>query len=180
MEDIWKLKFNNKKCKILQIGAQNIEDEYKLNNKEINKVNKECNLGVAFVDTFKADNHILSIVLRVNGMIGWIVRNFILREANVVLKIYETLIRSHTEYCTEAWAPAFIWFCWAGFHGISTFVDYLLSNLVYTYIKYIGFLNKWGVTFLNKSEFICLHTIKWFLYLTQIILFANNKLFTYS
>ena len=33
-------------------------------------------------------------------MIGWMVRNFISREANVVLKMYNTLIRPHTEYCT--------------------------------------------------------------------------------
>ena len=38
-------------------------------------------------------------------MIGWIVKNFISREANVVLKIYKILIRPHTEYCTQAGTP---------------------------------------------------------------------------
>ena len=38
-------------------------------------------------------------------MIGWMVRNFISREANVVLKIYETLIRPHIEYCILAQVP---------------------------------------------------------------------------
>ena len=33
------------------------------------------------------------------------VRNFILREPNVVLKIYKMLIRPHIEYCTHVWAP---------------------------------------------------------------------------
>ena len=37
-------------------------------------------------------------------MIGWMVRNFISREANV-LKIYKILIRLHVEYCTQVWAP---------------------------------------------------------------------------
>ena len=38
-------------------------------------------------------------------MIGWMVRNFISRDTNVILKRYKTLIRPHLEYCTQAWAP---------------------------------------------------------------------------
>ena len=59
--------------------------------KEIKKVNVEYNLTVGFNDTFKSDNSILSIVPKANGMITWMVRNIISREANVILKIYKTL-----------------------------------------------------------------------------------------
>ena len=45
--------------------------------------------GVGFDDTFTSDNHILFIVLTANRMIGWMVRNFISKEENAVLKIYE-------------------------------------------------------------------------------------------
>ena len=38
-------------------------------------------------------------------MIGGMVRNFILKEANVVLKMYKTLIRPPLEYCTQVCAP---------------------------------------------------------------------------
>ena len=55
-------------------------------------------------DIFKAGNHILSIVSKANGMIGWMVSN-ISKEVKVVLKIYKTLKRPHIEYCTQAWAP---------------------------------------------------------------------------
>ena len=37
-------------------------------------------------------------------MIGWVIRIFISREANVVLRIYNTLIRPHILYCTPAWS----------------------------------------------------------------------------
>ena len=33
-------------------------------------------------------------------MIGWMVRNFISKEANVVLKICKTLIKPHIDYST--------------------------------------------------------------------------------
>ena len=43
-------------------------------------------LAVGLVDTFQVENHILSLILRINGMIGCMVRNFISREANDALK----------------------------------------------------------------------------------------------
>ena len=46
---------------------------------------------VGFDDTFKADNHILSIVWKANEMTGWMNRYIISREVNIVLKIYKTL-----------------------------------------------------------------------------------------
>ena len=51
------------------------------------KVYEECDLAVDFDDTFKADSHILSIVLKDNQMNG---RKFYLKGG----KIYKTLIRS--------------------------------------------------------------------------------------
>ena len=69
-ENIWQLKFSIEKCKVLLIGSKNIKVGYRLSNKEIKKVNEVCNLEVGFDDTFKADNHILSILLRANGIIG--------------------------------------------------------------------------------------------------------------
>ena len=75
-EYICRQKFNIEKCKVQYIGSKNIQVENKLSNKEIKKVNEECNLRVGFDETFKADNHILSIVLRPNGIIGCMVRNF--------------------------------------------------------------------------------------------------------
>ena len=52
---------------------------------------EEYDIGVGFDET---------IILRANEMIGWMFRNSISREANV-LKLYTTL-RPHTEYCTQA------------------------------------------------------------------------------
>ena len=37
-------------------------------------------------------------------MPGWMVRNYISREVNIVIKKYKILIRSHIEYCNQALA----------------------------------------------------------------------------
>ena len=70
----------------------------KKGNEKIKKVNKEFYLGVAFDVTCKADNHILSNILKVSGMIGFMVRNFISRYTNNLFKIYKILIKMNIEH----------------------------------------------------------------------------------
>ena len=96
-EDIQKLRFNIEKYKVLYFGSKDIDIEFKWRQRKKGKLNEECDLGVDFDDIFKSDKHILSLVLRTNWMICWMVRNFILGVANVVLKIYKTLIAPHIE-----------------------------------------------------------------------------------
>ena len=54
----------------------------------------------------------MCLLLRINGIIGWIGGNFISREVNV-LKINKTWIRLHTEYWTLSWAPVVIHGNWS-------------------------------------------------------------------
>ena len=88
-KNIRKLKFDIEKCIVLHSGFKNIKVEYRLRNKEVKKVNAECDLGVGF----KADNNIMSLLLRSKGMICRMVKNFISEETSVVLKIYKTSLR---------------------------------------------------------------------------------------
>ena len=60
----------------------------------------------------------------------------------------------------------YIWFGLVWFYGISTLIDYLIPNPVYIYIYIypdIWFVNEYFVgNILNKTDLICLHTVKWF------------------
>ena len=64
----------------------------KLCNRKIKKGDEECDLVVDLHVTLPTDNHILSSVWRANGTISKIDRQFILKETNVVLKIFKTQI----------------------------------------------------------------------------------------
>ena len=84
------------------MDPKNINVDNELSNRKIKKVNEECDLGIGFDDIFKTKNHILSIILKVNGMIpGWFE---ILFQggwgANVVSKTYQAQIKFHIENCT--------------------------------------------------------------------------------
>ena len=53
-------------------------------------------------------------------------------------------------------------------YGTSTFMGYLMPNIVYTYILCIWFVTeKFIKLYLNEPELICLHTVKLF----QVLLF---------
>ena len=51
---------------------------------------------------------------------------------------------------------------WFWFYGISTIVGYVMPNPFYTYMKYMISKLILLITYLNKTELIILHTIKWF------------------
>lgn len=104
-EDTWKLKFNVDKCKVLHCGRNNTKFKYKLNNKDLDEITEERDLGVVFNQSFDFSNHILSIISKANQKIGWVLRNIQSRDAFVITRVYKTLIRPHVEYCTQAWAP---------------------------------------------------------------------------
>ena len=104
-ENIWKLKFNLEKCKVLHIGCNNTKYDYKLNSQGLKKITEKCDLRVVFNDSFNFTNQILSAVSKANQKIGWTMRNILSRSGYVITRVYKTLIRPHLEYCTQAWAP---------------------------------------------------------------------------
>ena len=56
-----------------RINSKNVKRKYKLSKRKFKTVNEVSDQGIGFDDTLKAGNSILSIVLRTNRMIGWIV-----------------------------------------------------------------------------------------------------------
>ena len=104
-ENIWKLKFNVDKCKVLHCGRSNVKYKYKLNSGDLEVITEERDLGVIFNESFNFNNFILAMISKANQKTGWVLRNILSRHAYVIINVYKTLIRPHIEYCTQAWAP---------------------------------------------------------------------------
>ena len=93
-------------------------------------------LAIFIINTFKADDHIVSVLSRESETVGRMVWNIISREANIALKVYKTLIRRYLEHCIHTWAPVLIACLFVWLVGwISTIVGYLMPNSVFAYIK---------------------------------------------
>ena len=93
------LKFNPKKCKVLHVKYnENPMNSYIFDDILLDSVKDETDLGV-WTDQVRL------CILKTNQKIASITRVILLRNKEVILPIYKTVIRHLLEYCTQLWSP---------------------------------------------------------------------------
>ena len=103
-ENLWLLKFNSDKCKVLHIDYNNNPRiNYMVDDVELKSCenDREKDLGVLTSSSLLWKDQINSSISKANKMICWITRNVILRDRKTMLSIYKALIRPHIEYCVQ-------------------------------------------------------------------------------
>ena len=105
----WLLSFNtvDSKCKVLQVSVKGrtIYNDYSLNDSVLPVIDSEKDLGINVTSNLKWDYHISQNINKAKKCIGWVTRNVISREADVMLNIYKSLVRPNLEYCVQLWNP---------------------------------------------------------------------------
>ena len=106
----WLLSFNtiDGKCKVLSIsksGTRENINKYYLNDSLLPNVANEKDLGVNIESNLAWGSHIQSNISKAKQCTGWVKRNVISRNADVMVNIYKSLIRPHLEYCVQLWSP---------------------------------------------------------------------------
>ena len=105
----WKLFFNIQKCKVLHMGKENSNHEYRMVNGDVQKVLANCDqekdLGVTFDNNLLFDTHIQKAVNKANQMLGLIKRAFDFINKDVFIKLYKAFVRPHLEYGNIIWHP---------------------------------------------------------------------------
>ena len=105
-EDMWLLRFNPSKCKVLHIDKNsNPMNIYKIDGVNLTAVETECDLGLHTNSQFDWTDNIKEAISKANRMTAWVVRNVIDRSRDLMLLIYKALIRPHLEYCVQIWSP---------------------------------------------------------------------------
>ena len=106
-EQLWLLKFNPDKCKVLHLDFnQNPNNLYVLNNNVLGVADeKDKDLGVIPDPKLQWTDQIRSSISKAVRMIAWITRNVISRDKTIMLHIYKVIIRPHLEYCVQIWSP---------------------------------------------------------------------------
>ena len=100
--------FNEKKFEQLTYGeSDNVTiTAYKNpSNVDIRKDETVKDLGVITNKFMSFKEHIQSIVLACRRISGMILRTFVTRNQEIMLKLYNTYIRSKIEYCCSIWSP---------------------------------------------------------------------------
>jgi hypothetical protein len=107
--NIWQLKFNADKCKILHLGHKNTNHQYtmKSNNSQtdLKSTTVEKDLGVHVDDHLKFKKHTSTAVAKANQILGIIKRSFTCCDSDSVCRLYKTMVRPHLEYANAAWGP---------------------------------------------------------------------------
>ena len=105
----WQLYFNTGKCKVLHIGKNNPELDYKMKlgdtHVDIIKCENEKDLGVTFDKCLSFDVHITNAISKANKMLGLVKRSFSYLDHSIFLMLYKALIRPHLEYGNLIWYP---------------------------------------------------------------------------
>ena len=106
--DKWLLRFNADKCHVLTIGKiENIlhTHRYKINDKELEHVFEEKDLGVHIDTDLSFEEHIATKIKKANQIMGLIRRSFTYLDKDSFKKLYTALVRPHLEYAQSVWSP---------------------------------------------------------------------------
>ena len=113
-QNLWLLKFNSSKCKVMHIPYNNNSNQdYVFNNVTLESIEAEKDLGVLTSCDLTWTQHIKSCISKANSMIAWVTRNLVVRELSVMRNVYKTMIRPHLEYCAQLWSPPAIHGNWS-------------------------------------------------------------------
>ncbi len=103
----WQMEFNVGKCSILSVGRNNPFHNYSLNAIPIDRSNCERDLGVLVSSDIRPRNQCIPAKNRANRVLGFITRSVSNRSADIILKLYLTLVRPHLSYAVQFWSMYF-------------------------------------------------------------------------
>ncbi len=105
--DKWQMRFNTEKCKVINVGRTNDNNNYKLVNDTISHSSCERDLGVMVTKDLKPRQQCIKVRNKANRILGFISRSVSNRTDKVILQLYLALVRPHLDYAVQFWCPAY-------------------------------------------------------------------------
>ncbi len=102
----WQMPFNLDKCKVMHIGQGNCRTSYSLLGRDIATTDLEKDLGVLISSDLKFSKQCIEVEKKAQRLLGYIKRQFRYRNKEIVLTLYNSLIRPHLEYAVQFWSPS--------------------------------------------------------------------------
>jgi hypothetical protein len=109
--DLWMMKLNIKKCKVMHVGFNNPRVLYYMRDISsgqsvaLETTELEKDLGVYVSSDLKCRDQVNQAVNKANSMLGILKRTFTHRGVELWKRLYTTYIRSHLEFAVPAWCP---------------------------------------------------------------------------
>lgn len=99
---------NAKKCAHVKFSRKHkiVNSKYFIGNVPINEVDTVRDLGVVFDHKLTFVPHIENVIKRSSRMLGFVIRNTkTFRRSKTKILLYNSYVRSMTEYCSVVWRP---------------------------------------------------------------------------
>ncbi len=97
--------FNVKKCHILRMGTNKLKYNYEMSGENLGSVHCVKGLRVTIKSSLKFSQQCKEAAGKANRMLGFIKRNFFFKNKDIILPLYNSLVRSHLEYAVQFWSP---------------------------------------------------------------------------
>ena len=98
----WQMLFNFGKCKCIHVGHGNMDEEYKMGDAVLGRTTKEKDLGVTFNADMKVSEQCGIAVSKGNRILGLIRRTITYKEKQLIVPLYQAIVRPNLEYCIQA------------------------------------------------------------------------------
>ncbi|XP_076442709.1 uncharacterized protein LOC143281387 [Babylonia areolata] len=111
--DLWQLRFNASKCKVLHLGRNNPKAEYnmRLHNSDervvLESSKGEKDLGVLMDQELRFRQHIETQVNKANRILGLIRRSYQYQDMDTMRQLFVALIHPHLEFANVAWSSRY-------------------------------------------------------------------------
>ncbi len=96
---------NVKKCHILQVGTRNLKYDYEMSGEKLESVQCVKDLGVTITSILKFSQQCIEAAGKANRMLGFIKRNFSFKNKDIILPLYNSLVRPPLEYAVQFCSP---------------------------------------------------------------------------
>ncbi len=90
--------FKVDKCQVLQVGTRNKKFDYEMRGVKLKSVQCVKDLGIKIEANIKFSQHCIDAANKANRMLGFVKRNFLFKNKNVILPLYNSLVRPHLDY----------------------------------------------------------------------------------
>ena len=101
----WQMLFNADKCKVIHIGPQNPQYDYKIGDNYLKKVEYEKDLGAYIDRSLTPSMQIAEAVKKANQVLGQLLRAVSYRDKIHFVKLYKQRVRCHLEHVVQSWSP---------------------------------------------------------------------------
>ena len=103
--EVWGMKFNVDKCKVMHVGRNNPRAQYTMNNIPLTTTEAERDIGVKVQASLRPSKQCTEASNRANAVLGQLSRSFHYRDRRTFVKLYVQYVRPHLEFAAPAWSP---------------------------------------------------------------------------